>query len=721
MRRTTAADGPPDSERSLVGDTPLVKLACPDLTQSTPLWRFGRPDVLCIVLLILLGGLLWLPGLGKRGLWTSGEARAAQIARRMVNNGDYVTMRLEVYEPDYKVAGPEGEDALTYDPDGPTDVYEHQWRQQLLTRLSEGPLKPDIPYRQLITIHKPVFYYWLMALAHRAGMEINNFTVRCFSAVPAILLLAVTYLLGCVLYERRVGLLAAAALATCIQFWWQARGCQMDMLLALLIAAVFLLWRIGDRSERTGVRLAAFGAIYPLLASASLMKSFAYMLLVGLIILVFLAVETVVLYPRPRWLRAYCTRVLKLMQHMHVFAGAALYLILVVPWFVLIHRATDGQYTHGMFLCHMFSRAGLMQYGLEFEARTDWWFYLVRIWADLFPWVIMIPGAIVQVFRARCRGTWRSGTYLLAWLIVWFVFFSAMHYRKGEYILPLYPAAMVLVAKMLIDFLRDQATDLHLGRAIRAAFIALTVGVAGAAAFALALMNKGFMAWLLAPRGSDHKPIFGGNLNDAIAFRATAEFFHTHLAATVAGLILLVLAMIAAAVLTHRKRTGYALGLLTCGTAFTMLVGTHLLMDSIMDARRSHRIFVERLQPHLARLAPDRRLILFGSEQHELTYLLPCRFDFVRWVKDASSVPKALWAVKSRLAAEAEPTLVVMTREHWEQIVEANKYYARVYKKKDPWVDEFEEIPLGLGDYEHQHREPLLLLRFTPTPPGSKS
>ena len=136
--------------------------------------------MLCIALLLLGGGLLWLPGLGTRGLWTSGEARAAQVARRMVNNGDYVTMRLQVYEPDYTVAGPVGEDALTYDPNGPTVVYEHQWRQHLLTRLSEGPLKPDIPYRQEITIHKPVFYYWIIAMAHKAGMGINNFTVRCF-------------------------------------------------------------------------------------------------------------------------------------------------------------------------------------------------------------------------------------------------------------------------------------------------------------------------------------------------------------------------------------------------------------------------------------------------------------------------------------------------------------------------------------------------------------
>jgi len=640
----------------------------------------------------------------------------------MVANSDYVTMRVEVFEPDYTVAGPTGKDALTYEPNGKTHVYEHQWRQQLLTKLSEGPLKPDIPYRQVITIHKPVFYYWLIALAHRAGMEINNFSVRCFSTVPAILLLVVTYLLGSLLYERRVGLLSAIALATCVQFWWQARLCQMDMLLAMLMATMFLLWQIGDRSERKSVRFAAFGTIYALLAAASLMKSFAYMLLAGLIILVYLAIETAGQHPWRQFPRSYCIRVFQTSKRMHVIGGAVIYLILVVPWFVLIHRATDGQYTREMFLTHMFSRAGLMQYGRAFESTTDWWFYLVRIWADLFPWVIMIPGAIVQVFRRRCRDTWQSGAYLLSWLVVWFVFFSAMHFRKNEYILPLYPAAMILVAKMLVDFLRDQATDIHLGRAIRSAFVALAVGVAGAAAFAFALTSEGFMTWLTKPRGNDNKPIFGGNLNDITAFNALADFLRAHLAAMVTGIVLLVLAMIVAVVLAHRKKAGYAIGLLATGTAFAMLIGTHLFMDRIVDSLRSQRVFVERIETYLQELSPSRRAILFGSEQYEMTYLLPNRFDAVRRAQDTANFTMSLWGMKSRLAAESEPALVVMTREHWEQIVAANQHYTKEYNQPDPWVDQFAEVPLGLNDdYNSRHREPLILLKFTPVPSGSKN
>ena len=677
------------------------------VADSASSWRLGLTDVFWILVLVVAGGLLWLPGLGARGLWTSGEARAAQVARRMVDHADYVTMRQQMREPHLTVAGTDGDDAVTYDPKGKTIVYDHAWRQAVWRRMSEGPLRPEVRYRQLISIHKPVFYYWLIAIAHRLGMEINNASVRCFSTVPAMCLLGVTYLLGCMLYERRVGLVAALMLATCVQFWWQARICQMDMLLALMMASVFLLWYAGDGSTRAGVRFAAFGGAYVLLAAASLMKSFAYMLLAGLIILVFMAVETIVQHPRGRRVRAFGRRIREAMKSMHFFAGLLVYLALVAPWFVLIHLETDGQYTRSMFLHHMFSRAGLAHVGREFEKKTEWWFYLARACVDMFPWVIMLPGAVVQVFRRRCRRTWRSGAYLLVWLVVWLVFFSGMRYRKNEYILPLYPPAMVLAAKMLIDFIRVQAADVRLARAIRLAFAGLAAGVVAAGGFALGLVNEGFLNWVV--------PKFGTNQNDEAALRALADLLAGHLAVTMIVLALLAAAMIVAAALVHIRRPGIALGLLTAGTVTVMLLATNVLMDRVMDPRRSQRLFAERIGPHARGLSRGRRLVLFGSEQQELVYLLPDRFDFVPWV-DAVNPLNTVYALKSRLAAAAVPELVVMEREDWESILAANDYYARRRGQGDPWVDRFSKVPLALGDYNELHREPLVLLQFTPWP-----
>jgi len=622
----------------------------------------------------------------------------------MVNSGDYVTMRQQMYEPHLIVAGTEGEDAVTYDPDGEVIVYDHGWRQAVWEHMSKGPLRPDMEYEQHISIHKPVFYYWLIAVAHKLGMAINNFTVRCFSTVPAMILLGVTYLLGCVLYGRRVGIVAAFALATCVQFWWQARICQMDMLLTLMMTTVFLCWYVGDRSDRKGVRFGCFALVYLLLAAATLMKSFAYALLAGLIILVFLAVEVIIEHPKGQRRRAYAARVRGSMKGMHFFAGLLVYLLLVLPWFVLIHLETGGQFTRTMFLRHMFSRAGILHVGREFEKTTHFWFYFARILVDLFPWVIMLPGAVVQVFRRRCRDTRQSGAYLLAWIAVWLVFFSAMRYRKNEYILPLYPAAMVLAAKMLVDFIRDQASDVRLGRAIRLAFVGLAIGVTAAGGFAFALTDERFLNWVV--------PMFGTNRNDEAALRAVANSLGSHLSAAVFVLLLLVAAMIVAAVLVHVRRTGIALGLLTAGTAMVMLLATNILMDRIIDPRRSQRLFAARLEEQANRIAPDKRLILFVTEQHQLAYLMPNRFDSVPGVQPGIPGADPIHMLKSRLAAGASPLLVVMEREIWDMMHAENEYNRKEFGQSDPWVDGLSEVPLTLGDYNQRHREPLVLLRF---------
>jgi len=681
------------------------------------IWSFGPADLFWLAAIMITGAILWLPGLGTRDLWTSGEARAAQVARRMVANNDYVTMRLQMNMPHLTVRGTDGPDALSYDPEGQTVVYEHQWRQQVFQNISTGPLQPEIPYRQLTTIHKPVFYYWLIAGAHKLGMDINKTTVRCFSTVPAILLLAVTYLLGCVLYERRVGLLAAAALGTCVQFWWQARICQMDMLLALIMTAVFLLWYIGDRARRPGIRLAAFTGVYLLLAAASLMKSFAYMLLAGLIVLIYLAVETIVLHEKKQWPRAYLSRIWLTMKRMHFFAGAVLYLALVAPWFVLIHQATDGQYTREMFLTHMFSRAGLMQYGYEFETKTQWWFYLARICVDMFPWVIMIPGAVVQVFRARCRDTWRAGTYLLGWFAAWLVFFSCMHFRKNEYILPMYPAAMILAAKMLSDFIRDQASDIHLGRAIRLAFIGLTVGVIAAAGFAAGLINEQFLERVTSALGT--------NENDKVALQSFTDLLANNMTVAIVGMASIVAAMAAALVLSLYRKTGTALVLLAGCTAAFMLFGTNVLMDRVINPRRTQQAFAGKLQAHTSQINYHKSLILFGTEQHELVYLMPNRFDSVPWVKPCKHIIREvdpIFALKSRLAAENKPILIVMEREHWQRIIGTVKYRAKTFGKREPYVERITEVPLPeLQQYNENHRESLILLRYDPTPATKKT
>ena len=233
----------------------------------------------------------------------------------------------------------------------------------------------------------------------------------------------------------------------------------------------------------------------------------------------------------------------------------------------------------------------------------------------------------------------------------------------------------------------------------------LAVAVTLAGGFGLALMSPRFLDRVL--------PILGTNLNDATALQSVSDLFRNQLATAVLGLLLLVGAVVVAAVAAYRRRTGTALVLLTAAAAFVMLIGTHVLMDRLIDSRRTQQVFVERIKPHVNELGDAQRPILFATEQHELVYLMPDRFDSVLGVRDAAGLDK-LFALKSRLAAAETMTLVVMEAKLWDWIVGT----ARLLRLRDPYIECLEAVAVpGLEAYGQRHREPLVLLRFNP--PGA--
>lgn len=707
-------------------------------------WRFGLPDAGLCLLLLAIGSALWLPGLGRRGLWTSGEARAVQTARRMVRTGDWITMKLDKREPKLMVdpaGGVRGTwrtgwsrwpTRLDYDNPNSVEAIEEGWRDAVFGELSKGPPPAQLRYDYITQIHKPVFFYWLVAAGYKLGVPYTGewapFAIRCFSTVPAILLLPVVYLFGCLLYDRLAGFIAATSLASCMEYFWIARVSKMDMTLTFMLGVAFLCWYLGHRGIRP---ILCNLVVYVMLGCASLMKSIAYFLLPALIVLLYLAVEqlgevglrqAVFGYPRVVW---------QTMRRMHFFAGLIIVLAIVLPWHIRIHKETDGQFTRVIFLQHNLSRAGLTEYGREFEATTGPFFYLGRILVDMLPWWIMLPGAIVHVFRPRCRAFWRQGAWLILWMGVWLIFFSYLLFRKEEYILPLYPAAMLLVGKMLADFIRSpggghitwrvfaDATkvglawlfgrrppvadpqdavsgDLRMAIALRIAAIAMTLVTVLAGAFGLLVMSERVRNVIFAFPRPD-RPWIGNNEHDRTAFHVAATFMSDHMGGALALLTAIMAGMIVAAVLVFKRRPAPALALWTMAMFAVQLAMVHVFQDRVQDRFRSQRALAQRLEEIVTREGPDTRLILFGAEDHELVYLMPERFD---------AIPRLRFPlVRGRLEALRDhPVLVLLPRRDYENTTLFGPY---------AWGDlktVLREVPTNIPDYDRAHNDALVIL-----------
>ncbi len=147
----------------------------------------GRRDVL---LLVLAGTLLFLPGVGARDLWNPDEPRYAEVAREMLLTGEYLVPHLN------------------------GDLY----------------------------TQKPPLQFWAMAAAAKLTGRLDEAAARLPAVLSAIAALLLVHRIGLRLFGRRAAWFAAAAFATCSKVLWQGRIGQIDMLLVALVTAAMWFW-----------------------------------------------------------------------------------------------------------------------------------------------------------------------------------------------------------------------------------------------------------------------------------------------------------------------------------------------------------------------------------------------------------------------------------------------------------------------------------------------
>jgi 4-amino-4-deoxy-L-arabinose transferase-like glycosyltransferase len=120
------------------------------------------------------------------------------------------------------------------------------------------------------------------------------------------------------------------------------------------------------------------------------------------------------------------------------------------------------------------------------------WFYLARFPGDFFPWSLFLPAAVVAAVRAVRRNSSDLCLLPLLCALGGFVVFSAIAYKRKVYLLPLYPAAAVLVGLLFAsDSEPEGGSPLKMQRWLEASlWVVVVLGVATAFASLLDLAAR---------------------------------------------------------------------------------------------------------------------------------------------------------------------------------------------------------------------------------------
>ena len=308
---------------------------------------------------------------------------------------------------------------------------------------------------------KPPLMYWIEASTIDL-LGYGEWALRLPLALSALLGCLVVYGAGRRLFSRRTGLIAAAILATSPLYYMMARVLTLDMLVSVLISSALLSFLVGVQEPPGAKRRWLLWAFYTLAALAVLTKGLIGVVLPGLIIGCWILLIK-------DW---------RLLTTIHLRSGIAIFLVIVVPWHVLVARA-NPEFPYFYFIHEHFLRYTTTTHG---RYQPPWFFIPVLI-VGLFPWIAFLVHALRSAWPTswRARVEQRETLFLLLWAVLVFAFFSASGSKLVPYILPVFPPLALLIARWLdTQWERPVESTLRIGL-----LLLLIFSIAIAAAFAI--------------------------------------------------------------------------------------------------------------------------------------------------------------------------------------------------------------------------------------------
>ena len=351
-----------------------------------------------IVILIGFCIVLYFLNLGRWDLWNPDEPRYAQVAREMVNGGDWVLMHYN------------------------------------------GRIYPD----------KPPLFFWLIAFSSYLWQGFSSFSVRFPAAFFGTLTVLLTFFLGKMLYTSRTGFLSGLILATSVEFAYLSTRANIDTTLTFFTTAsllCFFQWYRSGQDKAKNVKKAEVEVkgeekakmrnlwiygFYIGMALATLAKG-----PVGFILPLFVSVIYLII--QKDW---------DGMKRMRLLTGMALFLVIVLSWYLPAVVKGGEDYLQATLF-----RQTIDRYAQGWSKARPIYYYLYNFPADFLPWILFVPAAVGYGFSREKMEKRREFLFLFTWFALVFVFFSLSKGKRPIYLLPLYPAVSLMVGKLWDDFI----------------------------------------------------------------------------------------------------------------------------------------------------------------------------------------------------------------------------------------------------------------------------
>jgi len=365
----------------------------------------------------------------------------------------------------------------------PVDRDEARFAQATKQMIERGDYI-DIRFQDEVRYKKPVGIYWLQAGAVRAAEAVGIRDARTsiwLYRVPSLLgamgAVLLTYWAALAFVTRRAAFLAGLMMATCVLLNIEARLAKTDAVLLMCCVAAMGVMARAYLTQSTGRDIPWSHALvlWTALAAGILLKGPLILMIVGLAALALAVADR-----SAAWL-----------MRLRPLVGVLWILLLVLPWFVAIMGRAGDSFLQESVGQDLFAK---IFKGQETHGAPPG-YYVLLFWLTFWPAAPLAAVAAPAVWRHRREPTM---AFLLAWVVPCWLVFELVVTKLPHYVLPLYPAVAILIAREIER--RELSENPHLTRFT--VMWPIFMAVIPAAAVWLVLYMRSQFAWLAWPFGA---------------------------------------------------------------------------------------------------------------------------------------------------------------------------------------------------------------------------
>lgn len=290
-------------------------------------------------------------------------------------------------------------------------------------------------------LDKPIFFYWLIALSYKL-FGVSEWAARLPSAVAALSCVLLVYRFARAWCGRWEALWSALILVSSTEFFLLGRIVIFDMTLTFFQTLALWTFYEVEHADNTRRRKIFCVMMYLALGIGTLIKGLIGVVIPGMVIFFYILL-------RQRW---------QVLRRIYLVPGVLMFFAVVLPWYLLADARNTGYLGYYIWQEHFGRYASA-----NFDRWEPWYYFIFVGLVGFFPWTLLVPYVIKDYWKKTLDD---KTVFLILWVVLPFVFFSASKSKLPHYLLPIFPALSILTATTLVRLCRVSASRLRAALAL---------------------------------------------------------------------------------------------------------------------------------------------------------------------------------------------------------------------------------------------------------------